>query len=78
MSTQVKARWIILLAMTSSARDILLEAALKLFHKDGFHATGIDRILADSKVAKATLYKYFGSKDALMLAALRLRDARFR
>jgi AcrR family transcriptional regulator len=64
--------------MTSSARDILLEAALKLFHKDGFHATGIDRILADSKVAKATLYKYFGSKDALMLAALRLRDARFR
>jgi AcrR family transcriptional regulator len=67
-----------LLAMTTSARDILLETALRLFHKDGFHATGIDRILAESKVAKATLYKYFRSKDALMLAALRLRDARFR
>lgn len=67
-----------LIPMTSSARDTLLETALRLFHKDGFHATGIDRILADSKVAKATLYKYFRSKDDLMLAALRLRDARFR
>lgn len=64
--------------MSTSTRDILLETALRLFHRDGFHATGIDRILAESKVAKASLYKYFGSKDALMLEALRLRDARFR
>jgi len=67
-----------LAAMKDSARDILLETALRLFHRDGFHATGIDRILAESGVAKATLYKYFRSKDALMLEALRLRDARFR
>jgi AcrR family transcriptional regulator len=63
---------------TKSARDTLIETALRLFHQDGFHATGIDRILAESKVAKATLYKYFRSKDVLMLEALRLRDARFR
>lgn len=64
--------------MSSSARDTLIETALRLFHRDGFHATGIDRVLAESKVAKATLYKHFGSKEALMLEALRLRDARFR
>lgn len=64
--------------MIQTARDILVETALRLFHRDGFHATGIDRILAESKVAKATLYKHFGSKEALMLAVMRLRDDRFR
>ncbi|HVI49924.1 MAG TPA: TetR family transcriptional regulator [Candidatus Sulfotelmatobacter sp.] len=67
-----------LTVMNNSARDTLLETALRLFHQDGFHATGIDRILAESKVAKATLYKHFGSKEALMLDVLRLRDACFR
>ena len=65
--------------MTASARrDHLVETALKLFSRDGYHATGIDKILAESGVAKMTLYKHFESKDALILAALRLRDERFR
>ncbi|KUF11312.1 TetR family transcriptional regulator [Pseudoponticoccus marisrubri] len=45
---------------------------------NGFNATGIDRILAESGVAKMTLYKHFRSKDELILAALELRDQRFR
>ncbi|WP_323771569.1 TetR/AcrR family transcriptional regulator [Antarctobacter sp.] len=61
-----------------SRRDDLVETALKLFYLHGFNATGIDRILAESGVAKMTLYKHFRSKDELILAALQLRDERFR
>ncbi|MEE8533082.1 MAG: helix-turn-helix domain-containing protein, partial [Alphaproteobacteria bacterium] len=60
--------------MASSRRDHLVDTALALFCRDGFHATGIDRILAESGVAKMTLYKHFKSKDELILAALRRRD----
>ena len=64
--------------MAMSRRDHLVETALDLFYRHGFHATGIDRILAASGVAKMTLYKHFGSKEDLILAVLRLRDERFR
>jgi AcrR family transcriptional regulator len=59
----------------ASARERLLDTALTLFERDGFHATGIDRVLAESGVAKMSLYKHFGSKDALAAAALRHRSA---
>jgi AcrR family transcriptional regulator len=64
--------------MSASRRDQLVETALRLFCRNGFHATGIDRILADSGVAKMTLYNHFKSKDELIVAALRLRDERDR
>lgn len=60
--------------MTSMRRDHLVDTALKLFSRYGFHATGIDRILSESGVAKMTLYKHFKSKDELILAALQRRD----
>ncbi|MDL5591740.1 TetR family transcriptional regulator [Bacillus subtilis] len=59
--------------MASSKRDQLIDTALTLFYRDGFHATGIDRILAESGVAKMTLYKHFKSKDELIEAALQKR-----
>ena len=62
----------------SNKRDQLVETALKLFGQEGFHATGIDRVLEEAGVAKMTLYKHFKSKDELILAALRLRDERWR
>ena len=64
--------------MAPSRRDHLVDTALELFIRDGFHATGIDKILAESGVAKMTLYKHFKSKDELILSALRRRDERFR
>ncbi len=64
--------------MPRDKRDELVETALELFGREGFHATGIDRILAEAGVAKMTLYHHFRSKDELILAALRLRDERFR
>ena len=64
--------------MASNRRDHLVDTALELFQRDGFHATGIDKILAESGVAKMTLYKHFRSKDDLILAAVRRRDEQFR
>ncbi len=49
-----------------------------MFNRDGYRATGIDKILAESGVAKMTLYNHFVSKDELILAALERRDARWR
>lgn len=64
--------------MEASRREQLVESAARLFGRHGYHATGIDRILAEAGVAKMTLYKHFGSKDELILAALRTRDQWFR
>lgn len=66
-------------AMTKSTkRDQLIETALRLFYTQGFHATGVDAIIAEAGVARMTLYKHFKSKDDLILAVLRRRDEDFR
>lgn len=54
----------------SSPRDRLLAAADTLFYAEGVHVVGIDRILRDADVAKASLYHHFGSKDGLVRAYL--------
>ena len=59
-------------------RERLIDTAIQLFSESGFHATGIDHILAESGVAKKTLYRYFRSKDELILAALKKFDGLFR
>lgn len=53
-----------------SARDRILDTAKRLFYRDGFRATGIDRIVAESGVAKMSLYRHFASKDDLIAAFL--------
>ena len=64
--------------MPISRREQLVETALAVFNRDGYHAAGIDRILAEAGVAKMTLYNHFRSKDDLILAVLRRRDESFR
>lgn len=54
-------------------RQHLLDTAYHLFNRHGYHATGIDWILAESGVSKATLYKHFRSKEELILAVLQQR-----
>lgn len=56
--------------MASPKRKKLLEVARRLFETEGFHTTGIDRVLAEAGVAKMTLYNNFGSKDGLIVAVL--------
>jgi AcrR family transcriptional regulator len=50
----------------SPARRSLLDTATRLFYAEGIHAVGIDRIIAEAGVAKATFYKHFRSKDDLV------------
>lgn len=50
------------------ARARVLEAAARLFYAEGVHTVGIDRIIAEAEVAKATFYHHFPSKDDLVLA----------
>lgn len=58
----------------TTRRDKLLETAVELFRRHGYRATGVDRIVAESGVAKMTLYNHFKSKEELILAALRRWD----
>ena len=62
---------------TASARDRLIDTAIALFNRHGFHATGVDRIVAVAKVAKKTLYAHFPSKHDLILAALSRKRTAF-
>jgi AcrR family transcriptional regulator len=58
----------------SDPRERILEVADRLFYADGVHATGTEKIMAAAEVAKATFYRHFESKDALVLAYLENRD----
>jgi len=60
-----------------SARDRILDAASTLFYRDGYRAVGIDTIVAESGVAKMTLYRHFASKDELIAAYLERSNTEF-
>ncbi len=64
--------------MNLSKREHLVETAMGLFCRQGFRATGINKILAEADVSRATLYKHFKSKEDLSLAIVRKRDQEFR
>ena len=57
------------------ARTRLLKAADQVLFEDGIRATPVDTLLQQAEVSAATLYTHFGSKDALVAEALRVRLA---
>ncbi len=67
-----------LVTCLSAKRQDIIETAIQLFARDGFHATGIDRIADQAQVSKKTLYHHFRSKEELILAALKQHDGLFR
>ena len=52
-------------------RQAILDAAERVFMRDGFGLAGIDEIVAESGVSKRTLYAHFPSKEALFGAIVR-------
>lgn len=54
----------------SKVKPRVIETVSRLFYEQGFHATGINQIIEDSSVAKASLYQHFSSKDDLLDAYL--------
>ena len=57
-------------------RDHIISVAERLFYNEGIRAVGVDRIIAEADIAKATLYKYFRTKDDLIEACLQTRHER--
>ena len=55
-------------------KERILETALHLFHKQGYHATGINQIISDAGVAKASLYLHYKSKEELGIEYLNARQ----
>ncbi len=59
-------------------RDAILKAADTLFSRQGYALTGVDALAETAGVTKRTLYKQFGSKEALFADWLRIRDVETR
>lgn len=59
----------------SSARERLLSTASSLFYAEGIKGVGVDRILSEAGVTRATMYRHFAGKEALVAAYLDREDA---
>jgi AcrR family transcriptional regulator len=57
-------------APPSAARERILNTAFRLFYAHGLRAVGVDTIIAEAGVAKATFYRHFPAKDDLIVAYL--------
>ena len=60
-----------------STADVITRAALDLFYRQGFHASGVEQLSQSAGVTKKTLYRHFPSKEHVVEAALQLRHAEF-
>lgn len=54
-------------------KERLLETAGRLFYEQGYHATGINQIIKEAEIAKASFYHHFTSKEELCVAYLEER-----
>ena len=52
-------------------RERLVQTAAREFYEEGYRAVGIDRIIKDAGIAKATFYAHFASKDDLYVEVLK-------
>ncbi|MEV1023183.1 TetR/AcrR family transcriptional regulator [Streptomyces sp. NPDC050264] len=59
---------------TSQARSRLVDTATRIFYTEGIHSVGVDRIIAEAQVTRATLYRHFKGKEELILAYLQQAD----
>jgi AcrR family transcriptional regulator len=57
-------------AKDSEPRARLLATASALFYREGVHSIGVDRIVSEANVTRATFYRHFPSKQDLVLAYL--------
>lgn len=57
-------------APTESVRDRILATARELFYREGVRGVGVDTVVAQSGVAKTSLYRWFPSKDVLIASVV--------
>ncbi len=58
-------------------RQDILQAAERLFYRNGFHATSTDQICSEAGVSTRTFYRYFPSRETLTLRVMEARKERF-
>jgi AcrR family transcriptional regulator len=63
-------------AKPSAARARILGTADRLFYSEGIRAVGVDKVIAEAQVTRATFYRHFPSKDDLVVAYLTARSRR--
>jgi AcrR family transcriptional regulator len=59
-----------------SVKEQIVDTASRLFYQQGYNATGINQIIAEAGVAKASLYQHFPSKEDLLAEYLANESAR--
>ncbi len=62
----------------SEARQRLLDTASGIFYRDGIHSVGVDRVILEAGVTRATFYRHFPGKEDLVLAYLQAEDGALR
>lgn len=63
--------------MNKPIKQNIIEKASALFYKNGYNSTGINQIIKESGIAKATLYHHFKSKEDICLAYLQFKNDTF-
>ena len=58
-------------------RQKIVETASLLFYKNGYNSTGINEIISEAGIAKATLYSHFKSKEDICLSYLQFKNEAF-
>jgi AcrR family transcriptional regulator len=56
-------------------RKRIVDTAAKLFYKQGYNSTGINQVIKEAEVAKASLYQHFPSKEDLLIEYLKIASA---
>jgi len=61
----------------SEIKDHIIETASDLFYRNGYNSTGINEIIKEAGIAKATLYNHFKSKEELCISYLKYMNEKF-
>lgn len=56
----------------------MLATAARIFYREGIHAVGVDRLISEAGITRATFYRHFPSKDDLVRAYIELEDRALR
>jgi len=56
----------------------VINKSIDLFHHRGFHTVGVDRIVKESNIPKATFYNYFHSKERFVEVCLIVQKERLK
>ena len=59
---------------TKGLKEKILDVSARLFYEQGYNSTGINQIIAEADIAKASLYHHFPSKTDILLTYLQEKD----